>query len=90
MSRDGGRTHAAALEREKNLVLRSIKELEFDHAMGKVPKPTTKRWSARLRARAVRLLKQLDNTGSGYREIIERELAARLVKAGSRCRSLTS
>ena len=26
----------AAIEREKNLVLRSIKELEFDHAMGKV------------------------------------------------------
>ena len=26
----------AALEREKNLLLRSIKELEFDHAMGKV------------------------------------------------------
>ena len=26
----------AALEREKNLVLRSIKELEFDRAMGKV------------------------------------------------------
>ena len=31
----GGHTRAA-LEREKNLVLRSIKELEFDHAMGKV------------------------------------------------------
>ena len=31
----GGRTRAA-LEREKALVLRSIKELEFDRAMGKV------------------------------------------------------
>ena len=31
----GGRARAA-LEREKTLVLRSIKELEFDHAMGKV------------------------------------------------------
>ena len=31
----GGRTRAA-LEREKTLVLRSIKELEFDRAMGKV------------------------------------------------------
>ncbi len=31
----GGRTRAA-LEREKSLVLRSIKDLEFDYAMGKV------------------------------------------------------
>src|SRR5947209_6276073 len=31
----GGRTRAA-LSREKTLVLRSIKDLEFDHAMGKV------------------------------------------------------
>ena len=41
------------------------------------------RWSARLRSRAVRLLEQLDKSGSGYREIIERELASRLVKAGA-------
>ena len=60
----------------KELVLRSIKELEFDRAMGKVGEPTTKRWSARLRSRAVRLMQQLDNTSSGYRELIERELAS--------------
>ena len=33
----GGRTRIA-LEREKTLVLRSIKELEFDFAMGKIAK----------------------------------------------------
>ena len=33
----GGRTRVA-LEREKALVLRSIKELEFDFAMGKIAK----------------------------------------------------
>src|SRR4029077_10627110 len=31
-----GQRTRAALEREKNLVLRSIKELEFDRAMGKL------------------------------------------------------
>jgi hypothetical protein len=78
----GGSTRAA-LEREKNLLLRSIKELEFDHAMGKVGEADFHEMSARLRSRAVRLLQQLDNASSGYKELIERELASRLVKASS-------
>ena len=77
----GNRTRAA-IEREKNLVLRSIKELEFDHAMGKVSTQDYDDMTARLRARAVRLLQQLDSSDTGYREIIERELASRLGKAG--------
>ncbi len=78
----GGHTRAA-IEREKNMVLRSIKELEFDRAMGKVGEGDYEEMVSRLRSRAVRLLQQLDNTSSGYRELIERELARRLVKAGS-------
>ena len=77
----GGHTRAA-IEREKNMVLRSIKELEFDRAMGKVGDADYEEMVARLRTRAVRLLRQLDNTTSGYRELIERDLAVRLVKAG--------
>ena len=77
----GSRTRVA-LEREKNLLLRSIKELEFDRAMGKVAEGDYEEMVGRLRSRAVRLLQQLDNTSSGYRELIERELASRLVKAG--------
>jgi hypothetical protein len=77
----GSRTRAA-LEREKNLALRSIKELEFDHAMGKVSASDYEDMTARLRTRAVRLIKQLDSAGSGYQEIIERELASRLGRAG--------
>ena len=46
----GGRTRVA-LEREKTLVLRSIKELEFDFAMGKIAKPDFDEMSARLRSR---------------------------------------
>jgi hypothetical protein len=72
----------AALEREKNLLLRSIKELEFDHAMGKVGEADFQEMSVRLRSRAVRLLQELDSASSGYRDLIERELARRLVKAG--------
>jgi hypothetical protein len=78
----GSRTRAA-LEREKNLLLRSIKELEFDRAMGKVAEGDYEEMVVRLRSRAVRILQQLDNTSTGYRELIERELASRLVKAGS-------
>jgi hypothetical protein len=43
-----GRTRAA-LEREKALALRSIKELEFDRAMGKVSEKDFAEMSARLR-----------------------------------------
>jgi hypothetical protein len=78
----GSRTRAA-LEREKNLALRSIKELEFDRAMGKVAAGDYEEMAGRLRSRAVRLLQELDTTSTGYRELIERELASRLVKAGS-------
>jgi hypothetical protein len=72
----GHRTRVA-LEREKMLALRSIKELEFDRAMGKLSDADWKEMSGRLRARAGRLMRQLD-AGAGYREQIERELAKRL------------
>ena len=71
----GGRTRAA-LEREKTLVLRAIKDLEFDRAMGKVSESDFVEMSARLRARASGLLRQLDR-GTGYRDEIDREVAAR-------------
>lgn len=72
----GGRTRAA-LEREKTLLLRSIKELEFDRGMGKVSEKDFAEMSARLRARAARLMRQLD-AGSLYRQQIEREVERRL------------
>ena len=68
----------AVLEREKALVLRSLKELEFDQAMGKLSARDFDEMSGRLRTRAVSLLKQLDEGGSGYRGIIERELQSRM------------
>ena len=67
----------AVLEREKMLVLRSIKELEFDRAMGKVSPKDFDEMAGRLRARAMSLMRQLD-TEAGYRELIERELQAQV------------
>ncbi|HXW04648.1 MAG TPA: zinc ribbon domain-containing protein [Vicinamibacterales bacterium] len=68
----------AALEREKALVLRSIKELEFDRAMGKVSARDFDEMVGRLRTRAISLIKELDEGETGYRVLIERELSARL------------
>jgi hypothetical protein len=78
----GGRTRAA-LERDKTLVLRAIKDLEFDRAMGKVSEADFAEMSARLRQRAVGLMRELDR-GTGYREQIEREIAKRVGAPPSR------
>ena len=72
----GGRTRAA-LAREKALTLRAIKDLEFDRAMGKVSASDFDEMGARLRARATRLIAQLDAAGS-YREQIDQEVARRI------------
>lgn len=72
----GGRTRAA-LEREKALTLRAIKELEFDRAMGKVSDTDFMEMAGRLRSRAAGLIKRLDD-GQSYREQIEQELARRI------------
>ena len=72
-----GRRTRAALEREKTLALRSIKDLEFDRAMGKVSEKDFAEMSGRLRSRAASLIGQLD-TGMGYRGEIEKEIARRI------------
>ena len=72
----GGRTRAA-LERDKALVLRAIKELEFDRAMGKISERDFAEMSGRLRSRAARILRQLD-AGAGYRQQIDSEIERRI------------
>ncbi|MDP6580078.1 MAG: zinc ribbon domain-containing protein [Vicinamibacterales bacterium] len=73
----GSRSRAAVV-REKTLVMRSIKELEFDRAMGKVSDTDFDEMGRRLRARAIRLMKQLDVEAVDYMALIERELQGRL------------
>ncbi|MFN7978896.1 MAG: zinc ribbon domain-containing protein [Vicinamibacterales bacterium] len=65
----------AALEREKALVLRTIKEIEFDHAMGKTASGDFEEMRDRLKVRAIGLMRQLET--SDYRAVVEHDLAAR-------------
>ena len=67
----------AALERDKMLTLRAIKDLEFDRAMGKLSEKDFDEMSTRLRQRALSLMKQVEQDGA-YRAVIERELEERL------------
>ena len=76
-----GQRTRAALEREKMLVLRSIKELEFDKAMGKLSEGDYQEMSGRLRARATRLIRQLD--AGGYRAQVEADLVKRVGEAAA-------
>src|SRR6185369_1033103 len=84
----GGRTRAA-LEREKTLVLRSIKDLEFDHAMGKVSDKDFAEMGARLRGRAAGLLRQLD-AGTSYRQAIEAEIEKRVGPKANRAADVST
>ena len=77
----GGRTRLA-LEREKAMVLRSLKELEFDFAMVKMSQADFDEMSGRLRRRALGLMRQLDAQG-GYREQIAREVERRVGASGA-------
>ena len=64
-----------ALEREKHLVLRSIKELEFDRDMGKVAEADFNEMAGRLRDRAVRLMQRIEQGQQGLRDRVMRDLA---------------
>ena len=79
----------ADLEREKALTLRSIKELEFDRAMGKLSQQDFDQMAGRLRARAMGIMKQLEAGMADYRARIEHDLAARLAARGAPTASAT-
>jgi hypothetical protein len=70
------------LEKEKKALLRSIKEAEFDQAMGKLSKADAEDLIRMYRTRAIELIKELDHLDAGLagtpRERIEREVAARV------------
>jgi hypothetical protein len=73
----GGARWTRELEREKQLVLKAIKEIEFDFQMRKIAEPDYRDMVERYRTRAMRLISELD-AGSDYRALIERELKMRL------------
>jgi hypothetical protein len=65
------------LEREKQLVLKAIKEIELDHQMRKIADADYRDMIARYRTRAMRLISEIE-AGDNFRELIERELKDRL------------
>jgi len=70
------------LEREKKTLLKAIKEAEFDREMGKLSKSDADEMIGIYRARAIEVIRELDNLETGaagtVREQIEREVRARL------------
>jgi hypothetical protein len=66
------------LEREKATLLKALKELEFDHEMGKVSDADFREIGSQYRTRAMRVLRQLDEQGADYKALVEKELKARL------------
>jgi hypothetical protein len=71
------RSFVRELEREKQLVLKAIKEIEFDYQMRKIGEREYREMVERYRQRAMRLISELD-AGGDYRGLIEKELKLRL------------
>ena len=72
-----GRRFVRELEREKQLVLKAIKEIELDFQMRKISERDYREMVERYRNRAMRLISELDS-GDDYRGLIEKELKLRL------------
>jgi len=65
------------LEREKQVVLKAIKEIELDFQMKKIAEADYREMVERYRARALRLMGELA-VGEDYRALIEHELKGRM------------
>lgn len=72
----GGR-RKRELEREKQLVLKAIKEVELDYQMRKIAERDYREMVERYRTRALRLMTEIE-AGDDFRSLIEKELAMRL------------
>ena len=81
-----GHRRQQQLERDKQALLRAIKEIEFDATLQRLDPEEAAALSAPLRARAVRLLRQLDEArqqgAMTVEQQIEREVSRRLEGAG--------
>jgi hypothetical protein len=65
------------LERDKQAVLKAIREIELDYQMRKIAEPDYREMLQRYRTRAMRIIRELD-AGDNYRALIEEELKTRL------------
>jgi hypothetical protein len=65
------------LERDKQAVLKAIREIELDYQMRKIAEADYRDLVQRYRLRAMRIIRELD-AGDDYRTLIEDELKTRL------------
>jgi len=72
-----GRGFIREIEREKQLVLKAIKEIEHDYQMRKIAERDYREMVERYRNRAMRLISELE-AGGDFRGLIEKELRLRL------------
>lgn len=70
------------LQREKHAVLKAIKEIEMDHQMGKLSETDWRELTQRYRARAMRIISELE-AGDDYRTLIEQEIKHRIAAANA-------
>jgi hypothetical protein len=70
------------LDREKKLLLKAIKEIEFDQGMGKIDDAEASITIERYRRRALEIMKLLDveDGGAAYEQQIEKEVARRVAR----------
>jgi hypothetical protein len=78
------------LDREKKSLLKALKELDFDHQMGKVSDKDFADISTQYRARAIRVMRQLDDAGRDYEAMIAKDLAARIGKTEAKGEGLSA
>jgi hypothetical protein len=65
------------LEREKQALLKALKELELDHQMGKISEADYREIGGQYRQRAIGVLRALDLESVEYKELIERDVKHR-------------
>jgi ribosomal protein L40E len=73
---------ARELDREKQLVLKAIKEIELDYQMRKIAERDYREMIERYRARALRLMSEIE-AGDDFTALIEKELQIRLAAAAA-------
>lgn len=71
------------LEAEKRALIKAIKEIEFDHQMGKMSDADADELTRYYRARAIEVIKELESTGGDDAELplaerIQRDVEARM------------
>jgi hypothetical protein len=75
---DGGERGRAELARERETLLRAIKDVEIDASLHKIDDEQARQLAEPLRRRALEVLAELGQASAGIEEQIERELARRL------------